>query len=120
MGYFGILSDADDNRPDIFRTHLNLWSLPGLFPGRRLFYFDVGVEKCAGEKPVERIQMLLPFRVEEGKWPDGSRVVQDLYEHATHDDTSELIFGGPVAHRTEGGAHYLSVGDYPGEFECYA
>ena len=33
--------------------------------------------------------MLLPFRVEEGKWPDGSRVVQDLYEHATHNDTSK-------------------------------
>ena len=45
MGYFGILSDADDNRPDISRTHLNLWSLPGLFPqGRRLFYFDVGLK----------------------------------------------------------------------------
>ena len=45
---------------------------------------------------MDSIDILLPFRVDEGLWPDGSRVVQDLYDQVANQDVAELIFGGPV------------------------
>ena len=64
MGYFALLGESEDSVPKVVRAHINLWSLPSLIPGRRLFYFDVGVELEAGETALTNLQMLLPFRVE--------------------------------------------------------
>lgn len=108
---------ADDKTelPEASRVHINLWCLPGLFPGKKLFFFDVGVEIKAKATPVRSIQLLLPFRVEEGEWPDRSSVAQDLFEHVASADTSELIFGGPVNHISDASGHILKIGDYPDE-----
>lgn len=115
MGYFAVL-DADStqgsNSPYIERCHLNLWALPGLFPGRRLFYMDIGLEVAAGDAPVSRLQVLLPFRIELGRWPDSTDVVQDLFDAVIDPTSAELIFGGPVTMSRAGESYFLEVGDY--------
>lgn len=115
MGYFALLGDSEGSAPRVIRLHLNLWSLPSLIPGRRLFYFDVGAEIEATSEPVKSVQMLLPFRVEEGRWPDGTTVAQDLYPVVTDNEVAELIFGGPVAHNSDSRGARLEIGDYGDE-----
>jgi len=109
MGYFAVLAQAANKdiaeHLRVSRLHVNIWALRGLWFGRRLFYFDVGIElKFDGsglspDSKVDAIEVLLPFRVEEGKWPDGSRIVQDLYDQVISDRSGPLIFGSPVAGR---------------------
>jgi len=116
MGFFAVLA-AEASTPDVThfvkRCHLNLWSLPGLGFGRRLLYLDVGLQVQAGQTEVTSVQILLPFRLEEGGWPDTSRVLQDLYPAITDQTTAELVFGGPVDITQQGGEHIVKIGDYP-------
>jgi hypothetical protein len=94
-----------------------LWSMPSLAPGRRLLYLDVGLEVQAGQAEVNSLQLLLPFRVEEGAWPDTSVVLQDLYPAITDQTTAELVFGGPVDIRQQSGEHIVKIGDYSEEMK---
>lgn len=106
MGYFAVLVQNDASAYAKFikikRLHINIWSLRGLWPGRRLFYFDVGLElhlKKSKRNPlsyVDGVEILLPFIAEEGKWPNGAPIVQDLYEMVIDDHSCPLIFGMPV------------------------
>lgn len=115
MGYFAVLSSTDVDRANILQCHLNLWCLPGILPGRRLLYLDVGLEIEAPQNAtVKEFQLLLPFRVEEGKWPDGTEIVQDLYDSLGTDDITELVFGGPVVEQSRSGdnGRTLVISDY--------
>ncbi|MFC8190364.1 hypothetical protein ACFUMH_01740 [Cellulomonas sp. NPDC057328] len=114
MGYFAVLAPqgaSKDQLPRVSKCHLNLWSLPGL-GSRRLLYFDVGVELATAGLAISDFRLLLPFRIEEGKWPDGTSVVQDLQSHVVDQDTAELVFGGPVRIEQSAGAVAIYVGDY--------
>lgn len=118
MGYFAVLAAAGTPKtdlPHVARCHLNLWALPGMFPGRRLLYLDVGVEIAAGASAVDAIQLLLPFRLEPGTWPDSSEVLQDLFDAVTDQTSAELIFGGPVKMTRCQDTYRLQVGDYAEE-----
>ncbi|SKK41147.1 Uncharacterised protein [Mycobacteroides abscessus subsp. bolletii] len=101
MGYFAVLKPADAGESEAFdikRCHINMWVLPSFIPGRRLLYFDLGLEVLSlGEKPVKAVEVLLPFTVEEGFKGDQFRCCEDLYDALLHDETAELIFGEPVA-----------------------
>lgn len=100
MGYFAVLqpSDADDDATfNVSRCHINVWVLRSFIPGRRLVYFDLGLEVTAtGTKPVKAVEVLLPFKVEEGYKGDQFKRCMDLYDVLSHDETAELIFGEPV------------------------
>ncbi|MCX4853900.1 hypothetical protein OG426_53615 [Streptomyces canus] len=103
MGYFAVLFKNGGEKFRVQRCHINLWALPGLIPGRRLLYFDVGLDiEAVGSRPVKSVQLLLPFRVEEARWRSGARYALDLWEVAGQSDTAELIFGGPVRQRLSG------------------
>lgn len=115
MGHFAVLSEGASAQPTVPRVHINLWSLQSLVPTRRLFYFDVGMELKAGVTELSSFELMLPFRVEEGKWPNGTAVVQDLFESLGQTDTSELVFGGPVTVRSDADVHYLKIADHPDE-----
>lgn len=100
MGYFGVLSPSGADKDatfDVTRCHINVWVLRSFFPGRRLLYFDLGLEiSPTGAKPVEAIEVLLPFMVEEGFKGDQFKRCMDLYDTLFHEETAELIFGEPV------------------------
>ncbi len=114
MGYFAVLAPqgaSKDDLPRVSKCHINLWSLPGL-GSRRLLYFDVGVELATATQPIGDFRLLLPFRVEEGKWPDGTSILQDLHSQVVDQDTAELVFGGPVHIEQSAGLVVIHVGDY--------
>lgn len=121
MGYFAVLRPqpaGDDSAeiPEIRRCHINLWSLSSLIPGRRLFYFDVGLELVATAGPIDQVELLLPFRVEEGPWKGragNDKTAQDLYDVISTGPAAELVFGGPVRIEQHGGGTSLRIGDYP-------
>src|ERR1700719_3758012 len=97
MGYFAVLRSADADHFSVPRCHINIWVFSGLFPGRRLLYFDVGVEIKAGPGgQITSFQLLLPFRVEDGFKVDLFQKCEDLSRKIIAQDTAELIFGGPV------------------------
>ena len=87
------------------RLHANIWVFPGLFPGRYLLYFDVGVEIRMPphrrfhrrDDPIDSFWLLLPFRVEDGFRIDTFQKCEDMAQKMTNQETAELIFGGPVA-----------------------
>jgi hypothetical protein len=112
MGYFGVLHTGDTLRCEILLCHINLWCLPSLFPSRRLLYFDLGLQIRAGNtEPVKAVEVLLPFRVEHGSWPDGEQVAHDLYDYMSSEDVAELVFGGPVSQsQTERDQRILRIG----------
>ncbi len=114
MGYFAVLHSDDEQLCRVRRCHLNLWCLPTFVPSRRLLYLDVGVQiEATGSKPVRSIQMLLPFRVEAGHWPDGEQSAHDLYNLLALEDVAELVFGGPVTQtQADSGHRILQIGDY--------
>lgn len=101
MGYFAVLTPADaesDVAFSITRCHINLWVLRSFIPGRRLLYFDLGLEiSVTGSKAVEAVEVLLPFKVEEGYKGDQFTRCMDLYDTLFHEETAELIFGEPVS-----------------------
>lgn len=121
MGYFAVLwPESTRGRPadipGIRRCHINLWSLSSLIPGRRLFYFDVGLELVAGAGPITEVELLLPFRVEEGPWKGRARndkTAQDLYDMISTSPAAELVFGGPVRIEQKDSGTSLRIGDYP-------
>lgn len=115
MGYFAVLKpdDADSAPFAVERCHINLWVLPSLLPGRRLMYFDLGLNITAGDKPVTSIEVLLPFFVEEGFRSDAFRACQDLYDTLTQEDTLELIFGEPVTTTASGQERTLQLASGP-------
>lgn len=106
MGYFAVLAPSPDQITNmnlrVKRLHINLWALRGLWFGRRLFHFDVGMELCLDHSEsspgtqIQEVDLLLPFRVEEGKWPNGAPIAQDLYDSVINDHSGPLIFGSPV------------------------
>ncbi|QZT57120.1 hypothetical protein [Mycolicibacterium austroafricanum] len=100
MGYFAVLKPADatdDVTFDITRCHINVWVLRSFIPGRRLLYFDLGLEIAAtGTAPVGAVEVLLPFKVEEGSKGDQFKQCMDLYDALSNDVTAELIFGEPL------------------------
>jgi hypothetical protein len=101
--------------PGIRRCHINLWSLSSLIPGRRLFYFDVGLELVAGVEPIYELELLLPFRVEEGSWKGragNDKTAQDLYDMISTGPAAELVFGGPVRIEQDDDGTSLRIGDY--------
>jgi hypothetical protein len=113
MGNFAVLSQPSERALTaclkVKRLHVNIWALRGLWIGRRLLYFDVGVElelahceELPGLK-VHAVELLLPFRVEEGKWPNGAPVAQDLYTKVIDDHSGALIFGSPITVETANG-----------------
>jgi hypothetical protein len=112
VGYFAVLRQDGAALPGIRRCHVNVWSLSSLLPGRRLLYFDVGLELVAGAEQVSEVELMLPFRVEEGHWPGGARTAQDLYATITNRDVAELVFGGPVDFDQHGDDTFLGIGDY--------
>lgn len=134
MGYFGVLQSAPESAvspgpnlatphgvgpavvlPGIRRCHVNLWALSSLVPGRRLFYFDLGLELVAATEPVSQVEIILPFRVDEGRWPGRAKnetVAQDLYQTIATQASAELVFGGPVHAEAEEDWTKLTVGDY--------
>src|SRR5262245_18781766 len=101
MGWFAVLQpDAvgGSGTVSIPRCHINLWVLPGLWPGRKLFYFDVGLEIEATSSPVSSIGLVLPFEAEKHTWHKHRRQhVIDLHAQVIRTEVAELIFGGPVA-----------------------
>lgn len=107
MGYFAVLSTDDDKQIadhlQVKRLHVNLWALRGLWFGRRLLHCDVGIELVLTDDSavpdgteVSAVEMLLPFRVEEGKWSDGTTTAMDLYDAVVSEHSGPLIFGAPV------------------------
>lgn len=96
MGFFAVLCAEDCEGAQIAQCHVNLWSLPSGLPGRRFYYFDVGLEVEAGASPVHSIQLLLPFRAEEVLSDGKRRWVQDLTSHISTQPTADLVFGEPV------------------------
>jgi hypothetical protein len=128
VGYFAVLQadavvGASNRAPlgraeaisGIRRCHINLWSLTSVIPGRRLFYFDVGLELIAGTEPVTSFEMLLPFQVEEGRWKGRASTdiaAQDLYDTMSTRPAAELVFGGPVRLEDDHGVTTLGIGDY--------
>ena len=100
MGYFAVLRPDDAAAEldfEVTRCHINLWVLPSFIPGRRLMYFDLGMEVTAtGAAPVDAVEVLLPFTVETGYRMDQFRGCADLYDRLFDDETAELIFGEPV------------------------
>lgn len=100
MGYFAVLKPDGSNEADEFsivRCHINLWVLRSFIPGRRLLYFDLGLQISAtGSQPVKAIELLLPFRVENGYKGDQFQRCMDLYNTLFDPETAELIFGEPV------------------------
>lgn len=100
MGYFAVLKPSDANANATFtitRCHINVWVLRSFVPGRRLLYFDLGLAISAtGSQPIEAVELLLPFKVEDGyKW-DQFKGCLDLHDTLLHPETAELIFGEPV------------------------
>jgi hypothetical protein len=100
VGYFAVLKPVDATAGadfDVTRCHINVWVLPSFIPGRRLMYFDLGIELTAiGADPVNAVEVLLPFLVEPGYKMDQFRGCADLYDKLFDDETAELIFGEPV------------------------
>lgn len=100
MGYFAVLTPVDADPEVAFsitRCHINLWVLRSFIPGRRLLYFDLGLEiSVAGAAPVDAVEVLLPFKVEEGYKGDQFTRCMDLYDTLFHEETAELVFGEPV------------------------
>lgn len=100
MGYFAVLKPADVNENvefSVTRCHINVWVLRSFLPGRRLLYFDLGLEISArGPRPVQAVEVLLPFKVEEGYGGDKFKRCMDLYDTLFQEETAELIFGEPV------------------------
>ena len=114
MGYFAVLAPEADKTLipylSVGRLHVNLWGLRGLWPGRRLFFLDVGVElkledddACPDDAEISAVDALLPFRVEEGKWKNGAAVAQDLYDSVINEHSGSLVFGSPVRVQSTGG-----------------
>jgi hypothetical protein len=66
-----------------------------------------------GSEEVQGVDVLLPFRVEEGKKRDLFSGCQDLYSEVSDDRTAELIFGGTVVHLggTAETGRRLDIGD---------
>lgn len=113
MGYFAILKSSESSSDfSLPRCHVNVWLLPSALPGRHLLYFDVGFEVQASQAPVDGVEILLPFRLEEGYKRDHFQNCQDLFNEVIHDRSSELIFGGTV--KSLGGSstsgHKLDIG----------
>jgi hypothetical protein len=100
VGYFAVLKPADADEAagfSITRCHINLWVLRSFIPGRRLLYFDLGLQISAtGTQPVKAVELLLPFKVEDGFNGDQFRRCMDLYDTLFHPETAELVFGEPV------------------------
>lgn len=76
-------------------------------------YFDVGLEVVATRAEVSTLRILLPFRLERGRWPDSSDVLQDLFNTTTEQDTAELIFGGPANISQSAGEYQVTIGNSP-------
>ncbi|OZC64647.1 hypothetical protein CH306_18445 [Rhodococcus sp. 15-725-2-2b] len=96
MGYFAVL-DSPNAKFTITQCHINIWVLRSLLPGRRLLYFDLGLEISAdGSQPVDAVELLLPFKVENGYRGDQFQGCLDLHDTLLHPETAELIFGEPV------------------------
>lgn len=110
MGYFAVLKSGESDGVRGWCCHVNYWSLPSLIPGRRLFYFDVGVElENSGGAPIEKFQLALPFSVEEAKWSDKTSAAFDLFDDFADPQVAELIFGGPVTQNGQQDARILSL-----------
>ncbi|MBY6313518.1 MULTISPECIES: hypothetical protein [Nocardiaceae] len=81
----------------ITQCHINIWVLRSFLPGRRLLYFDLGLEISAnGSQSVDAVDLLLPFKVEDGYRGDHFQGCMDLHDTLLHPETAELIFGEPV------------------------
>jgi len=97
MGWFGVLRPSIELTYIVNKCHVNLWALPTLLPGRRLFYFDMGLEIAAQSQPVTSITVVLPFEPEEAKWPDKRRsIAQDLFDVLLDPEVASLVFGEPI------------------------
>jgi hypothetical protein len=115
MGWFAVLQpDAVESSGTVSipRCHINFWALPGLWPGRRLFYFDLGLEVTAKSTAVSTIGLVLPFEAEKHTWHRGRRqFVLDLHDQVVRSEIAELIFGGPVGLSSEGQQHRITMAD---------
>lgn len=113
MGYFAVLkpADADENVEfSVTRCHINVWVLRSFMPGRRLLYFDLGLEISArGTRPVPAVEVLLPFKVEEGYGGDKFKRCMDLYDTLFQEETAELIFGEPVTFAGQANSRTLTL-----------
>jgi hypothetical protein len=115
VGYLAVLAKIDCKIPVVERCHLNLWALPGLWPGRRLFYFDIGlILEAPTNEALNEIQLLLPFAAENAKWgPGEGNTVQDLFPKLRDDAIAELIFGEPVTQTGSDDERILSFAEGP-------
>lgn len=86
MGFFGVLSDEGTSEFVVSKLDLNLWCLPA-FPGRHVFFCDLGVEITPAGGSLARLSLALPFKA--------SRI-QDLARYLKRSDVAGLIFGEPV------------------------
>jgi hypothetical protein len=100
VGWFGVLAESD-SQEDAFTVsecHLNWWVLPTILPGRRLFFFDVGLQISApNTKELRAVTVVLPVDVERVRW-DGAEPTwaQDLFDALHTRDTSSQVFGERV------------------------
>jgi hypothetical protein len=115
VGYLAVLAKPDSELPMVERCHLNLWALPGWWPGRRLFYFDIGlILKAPTNEALSEIQLLLPFAAENANWgPGEGTTVQDLFPKMRDDAIAELIFGEPVTQTGTDEERILTFADGP-------
>lgn len=130
MGYFAVLSLPDGPSFRVCRCHLNLWSLAGAVPGRRLWYLDIGLHLEAPEqaasvdesawnpsaqattsKELTAFQLRLPVDVETG----GEK---DLFDALSSHDIAELVFGGPVTLANDPAADVQRLIFADGELVC--
>lgn len=83
MGTFAVLNAGQDF---IVRScHLNLWCLRGLLL-RRVFYWDVGLRIQAGGKPVQELEVLLPFGTDK-------KSLSDITDAFADSRTVRIVFG---------------------------
>ncbi len=97
MGYVAILEQASGSGLEVDRLHVNLWALPGLLPGRKLLYFDIGVLFHSAVSPLDGVQILLPFMPDERPWAAPNHTpVLDLFSTLADAAVAELVFGEPL------------------------
>jgi hypothetical protein len=98
LSFFAVLDVEDQDKRKRFtveRCHLNLWSLAGLGPRRRIFVLDVGLKIKASSVPVRGFSLALPFGVD---------TYSGLEDQVRTQTTAELIFDSTISYPGNGDA----------------
>jgi hypothetical protein len=90
VGTLALIRAPVDGDVRYLECHVNFWSLAGLML-RRIYLLDIGLAFTpAGNQPVKKLGLLLPFRADQSSFTD-------LYELLTaNQETAALVFGTRV------------------------